>query len=61
MGEGGEKGRGGAGVYGTPLFYNFSDIAIASETRVIIGQELKVWGWPAIAVEFTSQMDMIAS
>lgn len=41
-------------VYGTSLFYNFSGIAIASETSVIIGQELKVRGWPAIAVEFTS-------
>lgn len=54
MGEGGEKVRGGTGVYGTSLFYNFSGIAIASETSVIIGQELKVRGWPAIAVEFTS-------
>lgn len=44
-----------------PYFIIFSGSAITSEIRVIIGQKLKVQGWPAIAVEFTYlQMDMIA-
>lgn len=56
--EGG--GGGSTGVYGTFLLYNFSGTAVASETRVIIGRELKVRGEP-LQLNLHLEMDMIAS